>query len=487
MRRGFVLGVVCWLSAVAGVWAAEVRTPQVAGQFYPAEPAELRSVVTDLLERQPVQASRSKPRVLIVPHAGYPYSGVVAASAFRQLLGQTYDGVVVVGFTHRFQFDGISVDTVEAYETPLGRLPIHQEAVKFLQTFDGVGHVEEAHESGEHSLEVQLPFVQVALGDVRLVSVLMGSASLEDAQRLAEALAALSQRGDYLFVFSTDLSHYHPYDQAQTIDERTVNAMLFETPQAVDRLFGAGQLEACGRGPILASLLLSAKLGYLEFHLLRYANSGDTAGDRSRVVGYAAIGIYERPAVSVGRLSSEAGMALVQAARQVLERGLGVKPSEREGVIKEITERLNGYPELSAANGTFVTLRKRGQLRGCIGRIQTPQSLAETVPVVALDSALRDTRFNPVRPEELQDINVEVSVLTEPVQLADIRDLVPGRDGVILEQQGHSGVFLPQVWEETGWTRVEFLQELSSQKAGLPPDSWRQATLHVFQDQIFAE
>ena len=403
-----LLGLVCWLSATVGAWA-EVRTPQVAGQFYPAEPAELRRVVTQLLEQQPpVQASPGKPRAIIVPHAGYPYSGIVAASAFRQLKGQTYDGVVVVGFTHRSQFAGVSVDTAEAYETPLGRLPIDQDAVKFLQTFAGIGHVEEAHQSGEHSLEVELPFVQAALGEVRLVPLLMGSVTLDDAQRLAEALAALARRGDYLFIFSTDLSHYHSYDEAHAIDERTVNAMLFETPQAVDRLFGGGVLEACGRGPILTSLLLSAQLGYLEPRLLRYANSGDTTGDRSRVVGYAAIGMYERPAASTGRLSHEAGIALVHAAREVLERGLTITPAEQAALVKEVAERLRGYPELSAAHGAFVTLRKRGQLRGCIGRIQTPESLAQTIPHVALDAALHDTRFHPVRPEELKELSVEV-------------------------------------------------------------------------------
>ena len=459
---------------------AEPRTAKVAGQFYPADPVELRQAVTSLLNRQPAQVSQAKPRVLIVPHAGYPYSGPVAAAGFRQLQGHAYDGVVVVGFTHRGVFAGASVDTREGYETPLGTILIDQEAVAFLLTYPGLSHLEEAHESGEHSLEVELPFLQAALPGVKLVPILLGSPRLEDARQLAEALAGLAAKGDYLFVFSTDLSHYHPYDEATAIDEGTVGAILSETPPAVHRLFERGRLEACGRGPIVAGLLLGDALGYLRRELLRYANSGDTTGDRSKVVGYAAIGMFERPPASGNLLSVEAGAALVQAARRTLQHALG---QEGSGPPAE----LSGYPELSRARGLFVTLRTHGELRGCIGRIQTEEPLADTLPAVALEAALRDPRFPPVTEAELPELHVEVSVLTPPTVLANLNDLVPGRDGVVLESGGHSGVFLPQVWEETGWTRLEFLRELASQKAGLPPDAWRQATLRVFQDQIFEE
>jgi len=457
------------------------RSAKVAGQFYPDDRAELQELIDQLLQRQPEPQASQKPRILIVPHAGYQYSGLIAANGFRQIQGHRYDGVVVVGFTHRLGFSGSSVDVREAYETPLGELPVDREAVAVLQTYPGVTHVEEAHESGEHSLEVELPFLQVALPRFKLVPVLMGSAGLEDAQRLAEALAALSRLGDYLFVFSTDLSHYHPYDKAVSIDEGTTDAILAETPQAVQRLFAGGRLEACGRGPIVASLLLAQRLGHLSRSLLYYANSGDTAGDPSRVVGYAAIGMYERAPSRVDLLSAEAGQALVDAARNVLELSLRARAGPPP------SQALKRHPELSQAKGVFVTLRKRGQLRGCIGRIETDEPLADTVPVVALDSALRDGRFQPVTASELPEIHVEVSVLTRPAKLADLKDLVPGRDGVILEHGGRRGVFLPQVWEETGWTREEFLRELASQKAGLEPEAWRQASLYVFQDQIFEE
>lgn len=475
-----VLAVMAWFAAITGA-AAEPRKPQVAGQFYPEERAELLDLVTELMQRQPEPAIRRKPRILIVPHAGYQYSGLIAANGFRRLQGFAYDGVVVVGFTHRMSFDGLSVDTVESYLTPLGEIPIDQEAVAVLQTYPGIAHHEAAHASGEHSLEVELPFLQVTLQRFRLVPVLMGGAGVEDAQRLADALAGLARLGDYLFVFSTDLSHYHPYEQAERLDDGTVSAVLSETPQAVDRLFARGQIEACGRGPIVTSLLLAAKLGYPKRELLYRANSGDTTGDPRSVVGYAAIGVFDRASAPAAEsLSREAGVALARAARASLERLL-LKQASQPLVT------LDRYPELSKARGLFVTLRKHGELRGCIGRIQTDEPLATSVFAVAQDAAQRDPRFMPVSAAELPDLQVEVSVLTPPETLRGVNDLVPGRDGVILEHEGHSGVFLPQVWDETGWTRVEFLRELASQKAGLPPDAWQRATLFVFQAQLFEE
>ena len=475
------------LASALGLWLmagssalAEPRAPHVAGQFYPQDPAELRQLVQQLLQNQPERvAVSSKPRALIVSHAGYQYAGPVSGNAFHYVQGQHYDGVVVVGFTHRLPFEGVSVDTRESYQTPLGIIPVDLGAVQFLETFS-VRHEEEAHATVEHSLEVMLPFLQVALGEFKLVPVLMGRVSLEDCRHLAEALSALAQRGDYLFVFSTDLSHYHPYDEAVAIDHRTIEAILSETPQAVSRLFSQEQIEACGQGPIQTSLLLSAKLGYLHKELLRYQNSGDTTGERSRVVGYAAIGMFEGAAPTQGRLSEQAGMALVHAARQTLERALLHQEAQPQIALDQ-------YPELKAASGLFVTLRRRGALRGCIGRIQTNEPLAKSLPAVALDAALRDPRFPPVQGEDLKDIHLEVSVLTSPTPINDPQQIVAGRDGVVLESQGHHGVFLPTVWDETGWTRVEFLRELASQKAGLDPDAWQSATLSVFQAQVFEE
>ncbi len=485
--RFFGFLVLLW-SLVSGLWSfptvyAEPRTAKVAGQFYPDDPQQLRALITHLLEQYPAPDPVSpKPRALILPHAGYSYSGPVAARGFREIQGRRYDAVVVVGFMHRQQFAGTSADDREAYRTPLGTIPVDLDAVSFLGTQPGLHHQEEAHESPEHSLEVMLPFLQVALGDFHLVPLLMGSWQEQDAEQLAAALAGLAAHGDYLFVFSTDLSHYHPYEDAVKRDERTTAAMTFETARAVGRLFVAGAVEACGRGPITAGLSLAERLGYLQRRLLLYENSGDTTGETSRVVGYAAIGMYARtPLETQEHISAAAGQALVRAARAVISAHLSGQPAPP-------SLGLDAYPELARDQGLFVTLRKHGELRGCIGRIENHEvPLAQLLPAVALDAALRDPRFPPVSKEELSEITVEASVLTPPAPIRSPQEIVAGRDGVVLTAGQHSGVFLPQVWRETGWTRVEFLRELASQKAGLDPDAWRQAALFTFQDQAFEE
>src|SRR3989338_270749 len=261
-----------WLVVLPG-WEIPVRAEappraaKVAGQFYPDDPNELSRLIIGLLHQHPEPVAAHKPRVLIVPHAGYEYSGPIAAAGYRLLQGQSYDGVVVVGFTHGMVFDGVSVDDREAYQTPLGLAQVDREAAEVLRSFPGMVFHDEAHNSGEHSLEVQLPFLQVVLPQTRIVPLLMGSARWQDTSRLADALQALATRGDYLFVFTTDLSHDHPYEQAVAMDERTLESMLREMPQAVARLFGEGQLDACGRAPVAARLLLADRLGYLKREL----------------------------------------------------------------------------------------------------------------------------------------------------------------------------------------------------------------------------
>lgn len=488
LRWRGVAGLISVLVIVIGsplTVSAKGRAAQVAGQFYPAEADELRSLVTTLVAKQPAPVRAESPRILIVPHAGYPYSGAVAARAYRQIQGQTYDAVIVVGFTHRQSFSGASIDTVATYHTPLGEIPVDQDVAAFLREYPGITHVDTAHASAEHSLEVQLPFLQVALGAFKFVPILMGSDTFEDAQALATALAALAQRGNYLFVFTTDLSHYHPYDEAKRIDAGMVATLEFETPHAAHRLFQQGIVEACGRGPVVSALLLAVKLGYLERALLAYANSGDTTGDRSRVVGYAAMSMYDHPAEAAPTISPEAGAALVHAARETLEQWLDTLGTTQADAIE--ARLLEQFPELKQATGLFVTLRRHGELRGCIGRIESDQPLATLLPPIALDAALRDGRFAPVTKDELDDIVIDVSVLSSPRRLTEPSAIVAGRDGVILRQGNQQGVFLPQVWEETGWTRLEFLRELASQKAGLPPDAWQHAELFVFQDQAFSE
>ncbi|HEX9781030.1 MAG TPA: AmmeMemoRadiSam system protein B [bacterium] len=484
--RTLLVSLIAGLACPMAAAAEAVRRAQVAGQFYPAGAGELREMVRGLLDAAPARASAPPVSILLVPHAGYRYSGPVAAAAYRTLEGASYDGVVVVGFQHRPSFQGVSVDAADAYSGPLGDIRVHREAVQRLmggRSPDGSGpvrHVERAHTDGEHSLEVQLPFLQVALEDTPLVAVIIGDATLTDLESLADALADLAATGDYLFVFSTDLSHDRPHEDARRIDRRTIEAILSETGRANARLFAAGRSEACGAGPVVAALLLSARLGYLRPELLHAMNSGDTQGERARVVGYAAIAWSPRPDTAQPLVSDEAGTAMVRSARRAIVRALSEDPARGDPLPARL-------PELERAAGVFVTLTRHGALRGCIGRITTGEPLADSVPKVALEAAFKDSRFPPLVFEELDEMRIEVAVLTPLAPLQDPEDLVAGRDGVVLTHPRGSGVFLPSVWESTGWTRAEFLRELASQKAGLPPDAWRDGELFAFRTHAFEE
>jgi AmmeMemoRadiSam system protein B/AmmeMemoRadiSam system protein A len=464
---------------------AETRKPAVAGPFYPAEAESLRQEVEDHLSQAVAIPLPSKPLALIAPHAGYRYSGPIAASAFKQVQPHAYDTVIVVGFTHRLRFDGIALDTATAYATPLGGIAVdtkraEQLVIDYPQLF-----VErpEAFTHGEHSLEVMLPFLQVALSDFKLIPLMMGSANTQEAELLAEALAPWVRSGEALVVFSSDLSHYHPYAQAQALDQRLLASLRVETAHALARLFNQRAFEACGRGPLIASLFLAQRLNYAQPIVLQAANSGDTTGDKTKVVGYASVAFVPREseANTSARLSAEAGQALVYYARWVLHDHYGLPQS---GALKP---NLAAYPELKQAQGIFVTLHKAGTLRGCIGRIATQEPLHQSLPRVALQAALEDPRFAPVTAEELEDIAIEVAVLSPPRAIPSAEAIVPGRDGVVLVYGDKQGVFLPSVWQSTGWTRSEFLSELAHQKAGLPATTWKHANLYTFQDQVFAE
>lgn len=462
------------------------REPQVAGAFYPDDPRVLKSWLAEgfagLEGEDPENFdSSSKPRIIISPHAGYRYSGKIALQAFAAAKDYDYERVVLIGFTHQQQFPGSSVDRAASYETPVGSLKVDVQAAEELRR-RGLGYEASAHESTEHSLEVLLPFVRYLYPETPIIPILMGSFDQNAAEALADQLYWLSQQRETLFVFSTDLSHYHEDIQARRRDALTLQHLTQETPYALARSFRMKQSEACGRGPLIAASFLSAKLGYLRPKLLKYGHSGEVPfGNPNRVVGYAALAYYPRSSGDASEnMSPEAGQALVKLARNTLEKHFD---DTTPGYAVD-TQR---FPELEKSHGAFVTLEKKGNLRGCIGHITTDRPLIKTIPIVALQAALNDRRFDPVESSDLPNISVEVSVLTEPRAVTTIAEIVPGRDGVVLEYKNKRGVFLPSVWESTGWTRAEFLQALAEQKAGISADLLAMATFYTFRDQVFEE
>jgi MEMO1 family protein len=441
-----------------------IRPAAVAGQFYPAAAAALRAQVLQALAGAASGTAPAVPKMLLVPHAGYVYSGAVAAHAYAALAAgrDRIRRVVLLGPAHRVAVRGLAAPTAMAFETPLGSVPIDRDALAVIAGLPQVVADDDAH-AHEHSLEVQLPFLQTVLARFTLVPLAVGHA---DAAAVAEVLERLWGGEETLIVISSDLSHYLPYVQARAADRQTVETILRLDPALEHH-------QACGATP-LSGALLAARAHDLVPRLLDLRNSGDTAGDRSRVVGYCAVA-FESPRNRRAALQDDAaqspaaadglGQALIARARNaiadVLSLPVGPEPA---------------HAALAEHGATFVTLRHGGRLRGCIGTLDARRPLDQDVRMHALAAAFHDTRFEALREEEFAALEIEVSLLepSERLEAASeaeaLRTLRPGVDGVTLEYRGLRATFLPQVWEQLG-TPEEFMAALK-RKAGLPEDFW---------------
>ncbi|XOV88338.1 MAG: AmmeMemoRadiSam system protein B [Pseudomonadota bacterium] len=450
-----------------------VRMPAVAGTFYPGDPETLARSVDDLLAN--ATDSGEIPRAIIAPHAGYIYSGPIAAAAYaplKQARGKI-SRVVLLGPSHRVAFRGIAACRATSYRTPLGDIPVDQAAVKLIYGLAGVGYLDRAHE-GEHALEVQLPFLQRTLGDFSLVPLVVGEASAED---VAGVLDRLWDLPGTLVVISSDLSHYHTYDEARRLDAETAEKIS----QLDATLVGE---QACGYRPVNGLLTLVARR-HLRIEQIDVRNSGDTAGDRNQVVGYGAWRVRDTAAA----LPRDAGLPLAQRQRLL--------QVAREAILRPLTSAGSysvnpaEYPALLQQQGAaFVTLTLNDNLRGCIGSLEAHRPLVLDVASNAQSAAFRDPRFAPLTLAEYQDLEVHISVLSQPQPLdVDSRDslvraLRPGIDGLIIEEDGHRATYLPSVWAQLPDPGT-FVAELR-RKAGLGPDGWSAATrVFTYQTEEF--
>lgn len=429
------------------------RPAAVAGMFYPGEPVELRHTVATLL----AGAGRDEPlraiKALIVPHAGYVYSGPVAARAYAQLTRQRdrIRRVVLLGPAHRVWVRGLALPETERFATPLGEVELDRAGMALLADLPQVVRSTAAHQT-EHSLEVQLPFLQQALEDFRLLPLAVGEATAAD---VAEVLETVWGGDETLIVVSSDLSHFLPDAAAREVDGGTVDAIL-----ALDSHLDHAQ--ACGATPI-NGLLRAARRHGLRPVLLDVCNSSDTSGDRERVVGYAAFAFDAEEGAD--RPDADKGATLLELARSEIASQL------REGAAKSFDAAW-----LEEPGASFVTLTRHGELRGCIGTLEAHRPLERDVRANAAAAAFRDPRFNPLTRGEFDDIRVEVSLLSpsEPLAAVDeataVAALRPHVDGVVFEYGHYRSTFLPQVWEQLPDPN-EFLAYLK-RKAGLPMDFW---------------
>ncbi len=468
-------------------YAFDVIKPNVAGSFYPDDPEELKKVVDSYIDSAIISPMGEDVRLLISPHAGYKYSGSVAGYAYKAIKGKKYSTVIVIAPSHKHSFDGISVYTNGLFKTPLGELVVDSDVAGKLISSDKKIFFKPEVFKDEHALEVELPFLQRSLDNFKIVPIIFGEPSIENCKILGSALTEiLKDKNDCLVVVSTDMSHYHPYDKANAMDNLTIDKIrLMDYGDLYDSVL-RGDSELCGFAGVISGLIYCKNIEALKCVILKYANSGDTSGAKNAVVGYfSAVFIKDRiPEAKMNR--EESNLTKEQRKRLLEIARLSMESYVKDRMKPDIKEE---DPALTKVQGAFVTLNENGQLRGCIGNIQGTEPLYKTVSNMAVEAATGDPRFMPVTAKELSKIHIEISVLSPLRKIDSPDEIVMGKHGVIVRRGFNSGVFLPQVATETGWSKEEFMNCLCSQKACLPENAWKDkdTNLYVFTAEVFGE
>ncbi len=471
MRKQPVLLILALLVSLTGQARAApggmVRKPVVAGIFYPSDPHELQRMVHGFIGNVKRERIDGNIIALISPHAGYAYSGQVAAYAYKIVEGMEFDDVIVIAPSHRVDFVGASIYDGEGYETPLGIAPIDTELARGIsQRSKIIKYVPQSH-AQEHSLEVQIPFLQSVLKGFSFVPMVMGPTwNLEVCRHLSQAIIKSLEGRRGLIIASSDLTHSHDYQKVVEQDAILARHIERFDISGLEEDLRKGRCQACGGGPIVVAMMAAQGLGAGRAKVLKLTNSGDVTGRKSPgnyVVGYMAAVFYQGLEKWRAGLTVEEKQHLHHIARRAIKEAIRGKP------VPECTVESRALIE---KRGTFVTLRIRGQLRGCIGRISGIKPLCRTVGEMAVAAAFHDPRFRPVTETELRDLEIEISVLTPPKRIRDVEEIEVGRHGILLEREFHSGLLLPQVATECGWDRKTFLERCCL-KAGLPRDAWQ--------------
>ena len=447
----------------------QVKEPAVAGAFYPADPGDLGRSVSAYLTAAGAQRVEGRLIALLAPHAGYVYSGQVAAYTYRHITDRPVDTVILIGASHTAAYPGAAVYAAGSWRTPLGTVKINEKiAASLVNEKAEVTFFRDAF-TREHSLEVQLPFLQQTLKQFTIVPLLLGAPTQASFTHLAERLTKVLQENDRaIIVVSTDLSHYHDAGTAVMKDRKVIDAVTRMSVGDLQDLLARNEGEACGGHAVLLAMAVSRNLGATNGVLFRYANSGDVTGDRGRVVGYAALGIYRSP------LSEPQRQELLSLARRTVLTYVRTKRTP-DADMKDA--------RLAANGATFVTIKRNHELRGCIGNIQPVMPLYRSVIRNAVAASSQDPRFRPMTQEELSDMEVEVTILSPLEPVRDTKDITIGTHGLSIVKDGRSGIFLPQVPVEQGWDLPTTLEQLCI-KAGLPAGAWKDAQLYRFTADI---
>lgn len=488
-----------------GTASGKVRPAAVAGQFYPGDKKSL----TDMLKECYADAEQSKPAnnvlAVIVPHAGYVFSGAVAASAFASIAAdRVYEHIFLIGPSHHIYMDSASVNTqYDAYATPLGEVPVDRALCQRLidDNPDCFTCNPKAHVS-EHCLEVQLPLLQYHFNHLpEIVPIIVASQSGETIYKVAEALKPYFNEKN-LFVISSDFSHYPSYEDAELVDKVTADSIMTGSPRkfvnALEKNENAhiGNLatSACGQSAILTLLYITSQTSGINIEHIEYRNSGDSRlyGEKDRVVGYHSFifthtedkakktNVDNHDTAISFSLSDSEKKTLLAIARGTIANRLCHTHSKLYDEA-EITDTLNMHC------GAFVTLNEGGRLRGCIGMLRTEEPLYRTVAEMAEEAAFSDPRFPALDKDELSEVEIEISVLSPLHRISSIDEFILGKHGIYMRKGTRSGTFLPQVADEVNWTKEDFFGHCAQDKAGIGWDGWRQAELFTYEAVIIKE
>lgn len=465
-----------------------VRPATQANRFYTGNPEELSQEVDSFLALHSSRTTYQNMAALIVPHAGYYFSGNVAASAYMTLNPKkSYKRIFLLGPSHHEWLNGASVNSkVDYYATPLGNVKVDRETAQQLIDADSVFSYKAAAHAQEHCLEVQLPFLQRRLDEVPpIVPIIISTNDYSKLKRMAEMLRPYFT-DDNLFIISSDFSHYPSYEDAYEVDTKTGKAIetgdVEQLIATIENNADSGKrnlaTSACGEFPII-TLMLMLNHNYEIKHLM-YQNSGDIDNhDHSRVVGYHAFAFLRKQISETEFTLTDADKKqLKEIALQSIKDSLDSKPIARPTLHSQLSI-------LNSKCGVFVSLHKYGRLRGCIGHFGEDYPLHEIVAEMARAAAFEDPRFTPVTREELDDIDIEISVLTPMRRIQSIDEFELHRHGIYIRKGFRSGTFLPQVADEVNWTKEEFIGHCSQDKAGLGWDGWRDAELYVYEAIVF--
>ncbi len=477
--------------------ADSTRLPVFANQFYPGDSLTLTKAIKTFIENAKPAAAEN-PIAIIVPHAGYIFSGQIAADAYNQVKNNKYDVIVVLGTNHTTAgFTNIGIYPRGAFSTPIGSVKIDEVVSQELLKEDPDVTVNLAVHSKEHSIEVQIPFIKYLFPGAKIVPLIVGEPDIKMCVKFGQTLAKALKNKKALIIASSDLSHYPSFDDAVKVDNITLKTitglnlsaisseMQKEMNQNIDQLVTC----ACGEAPILAAVASSKELGANCGSIISYSNSGySSVGSADKVVGYGAVVLgagKSYPPADVDTLMTDPSYKLNSTDKRALLK-YARKTLEQYFSSQTLPLPRNMNPKLKIKRGAFVTLKKNGELRGCIGHMAETTPLCSVVGAMALQAAFNDSRFSQLTQNELSKVEFEISVLTPFMPVKNADEIVLGRDGVVVKKGEKQAVYLPQVATETGWSKEMFLDQLCY-KAGLSAGDWKSAKLFTFQADVFSE